>query len=596
MTDTALDGLSKSVNKDIDGLKADVSDVVNHAVKTSEQLISDKRTTDKVPYKYRASASGKSDRAYDMIVGGTVCFNQLVPTASKDFTSTVTDTKSFIDLIFRLDTSPYTIFMTKRLTTAGIVEHICKSTATGTAQLLHSGTQKNLKFWEGVNVVSEHVYFVYVNFTGVDLATVGGVIAKNMMLIDLTQMFGTAIADHIYSLEQATAGAGVALITPMHSDGSVNYEELALWDEEWEAGTYNNNTGEKMNNTNYWRSKNMIPIFPSTPYYFNTSSHKLFRYIYDAEGTYIGYLNSINNGLWVTPSNAHYLNIVDIDSKSYNPNDKPVCISLSSDKNGQYEPHRKTVYPLDSSLTLRGVPVLKDGKIEFDGDTYEADGTVTRRYGVVDLGTLDWLYRDSGSYNVKPFLANLSGMALPSTSSIIILALCSKYTQVAPNKLNVSGADKIFGIAKYFSATHSINIVDTDYTDATAFKSAMSGVYLIYQLETPTTEEALPYTNPQVVSPYGTEEYISESVCPVGHVTEYPDNLRAKIDGLPWDLSMIAPVEVTYMATRNYTVGQLLIVDNTLYKVTANIANGGTITPNTNVTATTLSEVIASLS
>ena len=30
------------------------------------------------------------------------------------------------------------------------------------------------------------------------------------MLFDLTQMFGSTIADYIYSLEQANAGAGVA--------------------------------------------------------------------------------------------------------------------------------------------------------------------------------------------------------------------------------------------------------------------------------------------------------------------------------------------------------------------------------------------------
>lgn len=58
---------------------------------------------------------------------------------------------------------------------------------------------------------------------------------------------------------------------------------------------------------------------------------------------------------------------------------------------------------------------------------------------------------------------------------------------------------------------------------------------------------------------------------------------------------IIAPVETIYIATQNYTVGSLFIVNNILYKATANIANGGTITPNTNCTPTTLAEIIAAL-
>ena len=61
------------------------------------------------------------------------------------------------------------------------------------------------------------------------------------------------------------------------------------------------------------------------------------------------------------------------------------------------------------------------------------------------------------------------------------------------------------------------------------------------------------------------------------------------------DKKNLAPIESSYVATRNYTVGQLLIVDNVLYKVISNIPNGGTIVEGKNVVATALSEVIASL-
>ena len=59
------------------------------------------------------------------------------------------------------------------------------------------------------------------------------------------------------------------------------------------------------------------------------------------------------------------------------------------------------------------------------------------------------------------------------------------------------------------------------------------------------------------------------------------------------DKKNLAPIESSHVATRNYTAGELLIVDNVLYNATSNIPNGGTIIEGKNVTQTTLSEVIA---
>jgi len=62
------------------------------------------------------------------------------------------------------------------------------------------------------------------------------------------------------------------------------------------------------------------------------------------------------------------------------------------------------------------------------------------------------------------------------------------------------------------------------------------------------------------------------------------------------DKKNLASTESSNVATRNYTVGELLIVDNVLYNVTSNIPNGGTIIEGKNVMKTSLSEVIALLS
>ena len=83
-------------------------------------------------------------------------------------------------------------------------------------------------------------------------------------------------------------------------------------------------------------------------------------------------------GIITTPSNAHYVRFTITNDYL-----STFCINLSDPtRNGEYEPYTKHTYPLDSSLTLRGVPKLADGKLSFDGDIYPPSGEVQRRYGL----------------------------------------------------------------------------------------------------------------------------------------------------------------------------------------------------------------------
>ena len=84
----------------------------------------------------------------------------------------------------------------------------------------------------------------------------------------------------------------------------------------------------------------------------------------------------------------------------------------------------------------------------------------------------------------------------------------------------------------------SKGIKDTTNAEMTAveFKASLSGVMLVYELATPTTETATPYAENQYVDDWGTEEYVSTAtdyVIPVGHETKYPSNLRDKLQHLP---------------------------------------------------------------
>ena len=67
------------------------------------------------------------------------------------------------------------------------------------------------------------------------------------------------------------------------------------------------------------------------------------------------------------------------------------------------------------------------------------------------------------------------------------------------------------------------------------------GTTTVYKLQTPTTETADPYTEVQVCSPYGTEEFVDAGVAagtrdvaiPCGHNTEYMKNIVGAIEGIP---------------------------------------------------------------
>ena len=120
------------------------------------------------------------------------------------------------------------------------------------------------------------------------------------------------------------------------------------------------------------------------------------------------------------------------------------------------------------------------------------------------------------------------------------------------------------------------------------FKAAMSGVYLVYELATPTAETADPFQTPQICDKAGTEEYVTTGIVPVGHLTKYPEDLRAKIEGLPWNLSMIAPIENGTTASQAYTTGQYFLHNDLFCKALTSIASGATFTLNTNYAVTTV--------
>lgn len=255
--------------------------------------------------------------------------------------------------------------------------------------------------------------------------------------------------------------------------------------------------------------------------------------------------------------------------------------------NIDYEPYK------ESSLSLPIAQYFPNG-MDGVGTDYDelTESKAYHRMARVDLGTLNYTY---DSTVPRFYTTDINSLVKkPLNSANKANAISSMYENTSFDRLYASEKKNM---TMAFGTTGTFNVINTSYTDANTFKSAMSGVYLVYPLANPIEVDA------DLDLSYNTYEGGTEQLLPVNTdvpVTspismnvefDFGENLNARFNKV---LSMIAPVE-SAQVSKAYSVGQYLIYDYTLYKVTSAIASGGTITVGTNVTATTLAEILENL-
>lgn len=304
-------------------------------------LTTDKAQEDKIPYLFRKTGGNLSrvgERCYDTIIGASVGENQLV-----------------------------------------------QSGATSVA------------------VQTGHKYYAKIDGTESIGASTGSAITINDsakdMVIDLSLYLPTNIADYIYSLESATAGSGIAKLREWgflrgyqaYNSGSLESVEVTgkkvvgfnQWNEEWENGRYNINTGDKTTSTTSLRCKNHIKVVPNTQYYVNAPVVAFFVG-FDASGNCIGLLlndygqSATKDKTLTTPTNCYEIVFYCDSYATYNHD---ICINLSSGRNGEYEPYTEQTYDYGDDV-LNGIFKLDaNNNLYADGDVKTSDGTITRHYG-----------------------------------------------------------------------------------------------------------------------------------------------------------------------------------------------------------------------
>lgn len=99
----------------------------------------------------------------------------------------------------------------------------------------------------------------------------------------------------------------------------------------------------------------------------------------------------------------------------------------------------------------------------------------------VDLGTMEWFAGESGKVNFQT--SQVTGQKLTKNYTILPNIICSKYSVKVQNAM--WGHTSVTGITTNANVDGYVYVNDTSYTDATAFKQAMQGVMLYYELESP---------------------------------------------------------------------------------------------------------------
>lgn len=531
-------------------------------------------TTDNVitennePYNFRQSAGGATE--HEEIVGGTVAWNQLVENGNFESTSgwqaiggasigtiQVESKKATLTIVTsNLSSGIYRpnsvgesignhVVLASTFFTSSASTHVAcniNNSTDGSSISAETAISANVRtnvaqIWKVNSRTTVSGMYIYVNRSA-ELSAGATVVVENVQLIDLT-LFNSAIADYVYSLEQSTAGAGVqwlkAHFPKLFDDGykAYNAGELASvrtsahemvgfnqWDEQWELGGIDNSTGQNIPDSTIIRAKNYIPVLPNTEYFFRVGStgsgYIRNAYFYDASHNFIERKNTSENAIFTAATNAQYMRFA-LRSTYGTTYNNDVCINISDPaKNDTYEAYVKHTYPLAPN-DLRGIYKLDaNNKLSCDGDEYRCVGEIKRRYKLVDLGTLTL------STDLVGFAQlNLPGIKTMETSAQKANILCPKYVTDTQANVYAKTTDKTISGA----TTETVRIYDTAFVGLTSAQvsTALSGVYLLYEVAEPYIEQASPFATNQSVDAYGTEEYIDtrEVSLPVGHSTKY---------------------------------------------------------------------------
>jgi len=387
-----------------------------------------------------------------------------------------------------------------------------------------------------ISTKSSRVYLKDVNntverVTGVTSISVRG---GRDNVIDLTRMFGSGLEpgtlNDFYTLFPAWRGYKL----PYNAGSLLNFKGTGLKSvgfnqfngEYSEEGKYLTSTGTLTASTSY-NVTAYLRVIPEQVYRLTSygNAPSLCWYTYDKTligGTAYGHANVWQEDVFTAPVNAYWVRF-----SVYVPRENETCFYFqwSGPRNGDYEQYWDYTRPIP---TLTYFPDGMNGR----GNTYDEINSrqAVRRFGVVDLGTLEWAHSVVSTYGYWTSTGIQSNVKKPASSSTVACVISSEYS-------NVIGASSMGGdvasIGNIAISTSGSILINTGSSTVSPTGT------LVYELATPVVINFDDEVNMSArISDFGTEECLpangyTPTTAPFRGIVLYQDDYARTITKLP---------------------------------------------------------------
>ena len=296
-----------------------------------------------------------------------------------------------------------------------------------------------------------------------------------------------------------------------------------------------------------------------------------------------------------------------------------VSAEIVASQSGSGTPSPTNVRPISgfSSVTITredaqgqtATVTVSLGQTVYGGTLDLTSGELTITHGYKDLGTLSWskdtTTRPADGATIHAFYAGISEMKTVANTDIGNI-MCSQYVADKVTSVDYGGySDVKDGIIGGADTNHRIWVYDSRYNEySTAdFKTAMSGVQIVYELATPTTttltaeQLALVKGQNTLTCNSGNME-ITYKASGLDALKERVDDLEDAVADLETDMaskaenSVVGTVENGTTASKAYAVGKHFIRNDKFCTAIAAIASGATLTQGTNYVEGTIAEAL----
>ena len=350
-----------------------------------------------------------------------------------------------------------------------------------------------------------------------------------------------------------------------------NLLEIGTFTESKAAGsTYES---MKSNNNARLRSTALIPTYGKqiTISWSSYSNYGVCFTYFDSDGLYLGQSAGFQSWRWavttINNSAVYYIACAVRRSDNGTMTESDISALHLQVEFGTtataYEPY---IAPTTVSLSWQ----TEAGTV-YGGTIDVTTGVLTVDRALVDIGDLAW---SDGDYSNFTSTSLQSTILIVSTSTVPNLT-CSVLKTIKFDDRSTETAPRIS-----MNNAGRLDVRGTSYASATAFKTAMTGQKIAYELATPQTYQL---TGQQLKTLYGTNNLFSN----VGNVSvTYPADTKLFIEKLTM------PTEDDMVANQAITSGKYFMIGNSLYLALANIASGAQITIGTNAQRVSLADAL----